>query len=169
MITLNDKLVQLVTKWWIDDKISRLRAGLYSDGRLFVATPYMGVFLRTRPFDAEKLVKSCDDILTPEQIQRVAPFVKGPLDSECILWPTGNLCVWERGVVCEYQDVKGENVYLDERQRKQLMPLKSMAVDLYIRGARDTHTPVCFVDAVSSAVYAVCMPVKQKKRDAQND
>ena len=69
MITLDDKLVQLVSKWWTDSKIITLGAGVYSDGRLFVMAPHAGVFI-WHHLDAEKLLKARSGILTPEMIQR---------------------------------------------------------------------------------------------------
>ncbi len=157
MITLDDKLVQLVSKWWTDNKIITLDAGVYSDGRLFVMAPHAGVFIRHHPFDAEKLLKARSGVLTPEMIQRFIP------PDGHILQPTGALRTWGCCMVREYQDVKGAKVYIDEKLCKQLMPLKAMNVAVYVREPRADCRLAYFVDVSSAELYAVCATVRYEE------
>lgn len=161
MVTLDDKLVQLVSKWWTDSKIIALDAGIYSDGRLFVMAPHVGVFIRSHPFDAEKLLKARSGILTPEMIQRFIP--PDGLQAGHILQPTGAIRTWGCGMVREYQDIKGAKVYIDEKLCKQLMPLKAMNVDVYVREPRADCRLAYFVDVSSAELYAVCATVRYEE------
>ena len=161
MITLDDKLVQLVSKWWTDSKIITLDAGVYSDGRLFVMAPHVGVFIRSHPFDAEKLLKGRPGVLTPERIQRFIP--PDALRTGDIFRPTGALRTWPYGMVREYQDVKGAKVYIDEKLCKQLMPLKAMNVAVYVREPRADCRLAYFVDVSSAELYAVCATVRYEE------
>lgn len=160
MVTLDDKLVQLVAKWWASSKVETLGAGIHSDGRLFVATPYAGVFIYSHPFDPEKLLKGRKGVMTPTLIQRLVPKDSWP--PEHILQPTGALRTCKYGTVCEYQDTKGAMVYLDEKQRKQLLPLRAMNVDLYVHEPGRGCGPVYFVDTSTAELYALCMSVNYK-------
>ena len=157
MVMLDDKLVQLVAKWWASSNVKTLGAGIHSDGRLFVATPYTGVFIHSHPFDPEKLLKERKGVMTPALIQRLVP--KDCMRPEHILRPTGALRTCKYGTVCEYQDIKGAMVYLDEKQRKQLMPLRAMNVDLYVHEPGRGCGPVYFVDTSTTELYALCMSV----------
>lgn len=157
MVMLDDKLVQLVAKWWASSKVETLGAGIHSDGRLFVATPYAGVFICSHPFDPEKLLKGRKGVMTPTLIQRLVP--KDCTRPEHILRPTGALRTCKYGTVCEYQDTKGAMVYLDEKQRRQLMPLRAMNVDLYVHEPGRGCGPVYFVDTSTAELYALCVSV----------
>lgn len=154
MATLDDKLVQLVTKWYLRGA-EKVVAGVAPDGRTLISDTRVAVLLTTHPFNLERLVQPNGRVVSEENIKKLLPDKE--MGRKNVLLSTGNICSIDRGSTgIQYVDSTGETWYVDARFVKQLTPVKNMAAVPYVTAVGKGAGIVYFAEEPSGEIYGFC-------------
>lgn len=163
MVTLDDKLIQLVVKWYVQGD-TKVFAGPAPDGTTLISDAKAAVLLRTHPFNLERLVQPDGDVLSEDRVKKFLPARE--LKSENLLIPTGIRCSDQGITGIQFADSAGETWYVAEKFVKQLVPLKSMSAAQYVADVGKGVGIVYFVKEPAGLLYGFCMSLNMefKKR-----
>lgn len=159
MVTLEDKLMQLVMKWYLKGD-TRVVAGPAPDGRTLISDAKVAVLLTAHPFNLEQLVQPNGGVVSEESVKKLLPA--GELKSENRLVPTGLRCSDQGYTGIQYVDSSGETWYVDEKFVKQLMPLKNMPAMPYVASVGKGFGIVYFVEEPAGILYGFCASLNGK-------